>query len=134
MVPQEDIIIDINAIKTGLKRMANKKAPGPDGVRGFWFKELISVHTLLVEALQSCISEGDVPDWMTTGRTVLIQKDPSKGNAPSNCRPIACLPLIWKLLTGSFATKIFNHLESNDLLPDEQRAAEKELEGRKTSS
>ena len=34
---------------------------------------------------------------MTYGRTVLCQKDPGKGNAAENYRPITCLPLMWKL-------------------------------------
>ena len=29
-----------------------------------------------------------VPEWMTTGKTTLIQKDSSKGTAPNNYRPI----------------------------------------------
>ena len=31
------------------------------------------------------------------------------------------LPLMWKLLTGIVADEIYNHLEENDLLPDEQK-------------
>ena len=41
-----------------------------------------------------------VPKWMTKGRTTLIQKDPSKGTAPKNYRPIPCLPMMWKILTA----------------------------------
>ena len=53
---------------------------------------------------------------MTLVKTVLCQKDPSKGNAVDNCRPISCLPLMWKLMTGS----ISNFLDVNDKLPVEQ--------------
>ena len=42
----------------------------------------------------------DIPKWMTTGKTILCQKDPDKGNAVDNYRPISCLPLMWKLMTG----------------------------------
>ena len=41
-----------------------------------------------------------MPESMVKGRTVLIQKDPANGTVASNYRPIACLPLMWKLLTG----------------------------------
>ena len=30
----------------------------------------------------------------------MIQKDPSKGNAPNNYRPITCLPIMWKISTA----------------------------------
>ena len=53
---------------------------------------------------------------MTLVKTVLCQKDPSKGNVVDNCRPISCLPLMWKLMTGS----ISNFLDVNDKLPVEQ--------------
>ena len=32
--------------------------------------------------------EGEAPQWMTKGRTVLIWKDKSKGNEASNYRPL----------------------------------------------
>ena len=58
---------------------------------------------------------------MKTGRTVLPLKDKSKRNELSNYRPITCLPLRWKLITGIVAGEIYNHLEENYLLPEEQQ-------------
>ena len=72
-----------------------------------------------------CLQAGEVPSWMVKGRTVLIQKDLTKGKIASNCRPIACLPLMWKLLTGVFSEKLYKHLVDNKLLPDEQKGASK---------
>ena len=51
---------------------------------------------------------------------LLMQKDKEKGKAASNYRPITCLPLIWKLLTGVIA-KVFGFLDTNLLLPQEQK-------------
>ena len=68
---------------------------------------------------------------MVKGRTALIQKDPAKGKAVSNYRPIACLPLMWKLLTGIFAEKIYDHLQENSLLPEEQKGCQKKSRGTK---
>ena len=59
------------------------------------------------------------------GRTVLMQKDPKKGTIASNYRPIAGLPIMWKLLTGIFSDKIYDHLVDKDLLPDEQKGCRK---------
>ena len=63
----------------------------------------------------------DSPSWMTYGRTVLCQKDPGKGNAVENYRPITCLPLMWKLLTGIIAEELYTYLERENLLPEEQK-------------
>ena len=48
---------------------------------------------------------------MTHGRTMLCQKDPRNGNTADNYRPITCLPLMWKLLTGVIAEEMYNYLE-----------------------
>ena len=42
---------------------------------------------------------------MTKGKTTLTQKDPSKGTAPNNHRPITCLPMMWKILTAQIREK-----------------------------
>ena len=52
-----------------------------------------------------------MPSWLTRGRTSLLQKDKSKGNLPSNYRPITYLPLKWKLLTGVIADQIYAYLD-----------------------
>ena len=68
---------------------------------------------------------------MVTGKTALIQKDPAKGTEASNYRPIACLPLMWKLLSGIFADRVYDHLLNNQLLPEEQKGARKKSRGTK---
>ena len=126
-----DVVVVVDDVKKGIRKMANWKAPGPDMVRGFWFKKLTSLHLVLTDVLRVCVERGEVPEWMVKGRTVLIQKDPTKGRAVANYRPIACLPLMWKLLTGIFADKIYDHLHINNLLPDEQKGCRKQSRGTK---
>ena len=128
---QEKVVLQVADVKAGIRKMANWKAPGPDGVRGFCFKKFPSLHAPLTVALQACLDSGEVPPWMVKGRTVLIQKDSAKGTVASNYRPIACLPLMWKLLTGIFAEKIYDHLKVNNLLPDEQKGCRKRSRGTK---
>ena len=55
----------------------------------------------------------------------MLQKDKSKGNVASKYRPINCLPLMWKLLTGVFADQIYAHLDQEKLLPEEQNRCRK---------
>ena len=66
---------------------------------------------------------------MTTGRTVLLLIDKSKRNEVSNYRPITCLPNTWKLITDIVADEIYNHLEENDLLPEEQKGCRRKSRG-----
>ena len=108
---QQNIDITPTKIKERIHKMSNWKAPGPDGVHGYWIKMLVSMQERIALHLQSCITRGEVPDWMTTGRTVLLLKDKSKGKEVSNYRPITCLPLMWKLITGMVADEIYNHLK-----------------------
>ena len=49
-----------------------------------------ALAALLNEALQS----GNVPEWLTRGKTVLIVKDKDKGNEVTNFRLITCLPIM----------------------------------------
>ena len=71
--------------------------------------------------VKECLDSGFVPSWLTKGRTALLQKDKSKGNIASKYRPITCLPLMWKLLTGIIADQIYGHLDQQKLLPEEQK-------------
>ena len=71
--------------------------------------------------MNKCLPGTKVPDWMTKRKTTLIQKDPSKGTAPNNYRPINCLPMILKILTAQIRENIYNSLASHGLFPDEQK-------------
>ena len=62
----------------------------------------------------------EIPCWMTYGRTVLCKKDPVKRNSVEKFRPITCLPLMWKLLTGIISEDMYCFMESENLLPEEQ--------------
>ena len=68
---------------------------------------------------------------MTFGKTVLCQKDLAKGSAVDNYRPISCLPLMWKLMTGMLAEKMYSHLARENVLPPKQKGCHKESRGTK---
>ena len=71
-----------------------------------------------------------VPGWVE-GRTILVMKDSKKSTEVENYRPIACLNLIWKLLTGIISGKTYDHLEENRLLPEEQKGRRRKCQGTK---
>ena len=124
-------MIDVESVRDGVRRLSNWKALGPDGVVGFWFKKVTAFHHVMAEKLQLCLLSGRVPYWMVKGRPVLIQKAPAKGTVASNYRPIACLPIMWKLMTGIFAEQIYDNLLDKNLLPDEQKGSRKKSRGTK---
>ena len=125
--PRTEIHIDL--LKTTLKRISNLKAPVHDGIHGFWFNKFTSIHRRLALEMNRCLQGAQVPEWMTKGKTTLIQKDPSKGTAPNNYRLITCLPMMWKILTAQIREKIYYFLTSRGLFPDEQKGCRKGSRG-----
>lgn len=65
------------------------------------------------------------------GRTVLIMKDKAKGNVPENYRPFTFPALMWKTLKGITANHLYDHLEDNELLPEEQKGCRRRSRGTK---
>ena len=92
---------------------------------GFWFKKFTSILNRLAPEMNRCLQDAQVLDWMTKGKTTLIQKDPNKGTAPNNYRPITCLPVMWKILTAQIRKEIYNSLTSHGLFSEEQKGYRK---------
>ena len=69
--------------------------------------------------------------WMTTGRTVLCQKDQERGSAVGNYRPTSCLPLAWKLMTGIVTDSMYEFSVENGALPVEQKGCRRKSRGTK---
>ena len=129
---QNDINITTEIIKEQVKKIPNWKNSGSDGVQGYWLKKLTALYERTSKQMDNIISNTEyIPKWMTAGNTVLCQKDPSKRNVVNNCRPTLCLPLMWKLMTGTIAESIYNFLDLNDKLPVEQRGCREKSRGTK---
>ena len=118
-------------VKRKLKSMPDWKGAGPDKIQGFWLKSFTALHGVPAAALNECIEAGDVPGWLVEGRTILVMKDSKNGTEVGNYRPIACLNLIWKLLTGIISDKTYDHLQKNRLLPEEQKGSRRKCQGTK---
>ena len=112
---QEDIKITVESIQKCVSGMSNWNGPGPDDVQGLWFKRTTNLHDRLAKHLQACLNTAIVQSWMKKGRTVLIMRD-----MVLQLRPIVCLPIMWKLLTGITEDEIYGHLERSSLLQKEQ--------------
>jgi hypothetical protein len=128
---QANINITNCDVKKQIKSMPKWKGPGPDGLHGFWIKSFSIVHESLSNSLSECINSCEIPSWMVEGRTILVMKDEGKGPDVGNYRPIACLNLLWKLLTGVLSEKTYAYLDKNNILPVEQKGCKKGCLGTK---
>ena len=126
---QNDVVITREKVEKVVNKMPNWKSPGPDLVQGFWLKRFTNLHERITMQLNECLRKGIVPKWMSKGRTILIIKDPQKGSVPSNYRPITCLAMCWKLLTGILAGEIYSFMENQNALPEEQKGSRKGCRG-----
>ena len=68
--------IHVDLLRTTLKRVSNWKASGHDGIYDFWFKKFTSIHERQALEMNRCLQGTQVPEWMTKGKTTLIQKGP----------------------------------------------------------
>ena len=93
---QDDIHIEIKKVRKQIRKMPNWKSPGPDGVQGYWVKNMSNLHNSIALQLDRCLQENNLPKWMVTEKTLLYVKEIKKGNLVSNFRPVTCLHLIWK--------------------------------------
>ena len=51
--------------------MPNWKAPGPDGLDGFWLKKFTSLHQVMVNYLDDCIKTGvSQIGWWKVGQSL----------------------------------------------------------------
>ena len=122
---QENIQIDLIKLKKQITRLPNRKSHGPDGVQGYWNKNLSAMHDRISNQLNECLQEESVPIWMVTGKTLLYVKEIEKANIVSNFRPITCLPLLWKLLTAVLADELYRHLDEKICYRGSRKVVEK---------
>ncbi len=80
--------------------------------------------------MNKCIQKTEMSEWMTKGKTTLIIKDPIKGTAQTNYRPITCLPIMWIILTAQIK-EIFYSLISHGIIPKNRKDAERESEAQR---
>uniref|UniRef100_A0A8D8QH69 Uncharacterized protein n=1 Tax=Cacopsylla melanoneura TaxID=428564 RepID=A0A8D8QH69_9HEMI len=99
--------ITLQEVKRSLKKAANWKSPGPDGIQNYWLKYLTCTHIHLTKAYSHIIQHPEkTPPWLTEGLTYLIPKNERTQEA-KNYRPITCLPTMYKNLTSVISDRIY---------------------------
>ena len=116
-------------IATVTGRLKNWKAAGIDGVQNFWYKKFIVLHEVLAIICTRLIKgEEELPRFTTKGITHLLPKNTDTAN-PSQYRPITCLPTLYKLITSCITLRINIHLESHNILAEEQKGCRRNHKG-----
>ena len=59
---QEEMHITTEKVYNQCRKVPNWKAPGPDGIHGFWLKKLPAYHQTIAEQLEKIVN-GEEP-WM----------------------------------------------------------------------
>jgi hypothetical protein len=93
-------------IRIAIKRLKNKKAPGPDKIPNEVWKVLNSPSAnILVDFFQKILDMGKVPkDWCEVLICPLHKKGPT--DVPSNFRPISLLNTVLKIFTSIMNTRL----------------------------
>ena len=128
-VPRQDSF-QLNQTKCAdaIKKKRNWSAPGPDRIANYWWKRAVTLHEGTAASFKTILTgEVGYPSWFTGGRTNLI---PKPGELSSqNQRPITCLNTQYKWFTTCLLSPMDEHLETHNLLEEEQRGARTKCSG-----
>ena len=120
----KDYVMDYNTFKKVLYRMKNNGAPGNDLISSYWIKKLTSTHKPLVCQFNMVYEQnGTLPEWLVTGRTVLLPKSNEIIQGKNYC-PIACQNIKYKLFTRMINSFITDHCTTKNIITPEQAEGE----------
>ncbi len=127
--PMKEPEITCELLAEVIKSRHSWKGPGSDKIHNFWYKKLTSVHHELVEVLNDLFEHPEkIPPFITEGRTYLLAKG-KKSTDPSKYRPITCLQTVYKIMTSCVAKMISKHLDSQNLMSDQQKGCRRGTKG-----
>jgi len=117
---QEEIISEDRVMKC-LRKMKNKKAAGPDGIRPELYKVLGENKQLrddIIRCLSEVVETGNIPKGWQESTTVMIPK--VNKPKPNELRPIALTNVGYKLMMGIIREYIEEHIQKNEMGKDTQ--------------
>ena len=120
-VKQRNIAINSDKLKKQLRRVKNWKAPRPDGLQGYWVNTFSSCDERIAARLHLRLERNET----ILIKAVKVMKDREKGNGVSSFRPITCFFLMWKIFTRILRDEMYDHVESERLLPEEQKECQR---------
>ena len=114
LIEEEDVI-------RAVKKMKNKTAPGPDGLKTELYKAIAKTGvglTALTRCINNAIETKENPPSWKTSKTKMVPKK-AKPMA-KDLRPIALTDVSYKLCMSVIKEKVENHLEENDEMLETQ--------------
>ena len=99
-------------------------------IHAYWYRVFRHLTKKLHDQLFTVLADPtrELPSWFVWWRTVLIPKSP-EARSPEKQRPITCLNIGYKVLTGALTAILRSHAEKVGLLPLEQKALRKGSRG-----
>ncbi|XP_030749987.1 uncharacterized protein LOC115877806 [Sitophilus oryzae] len=108
----------------------NWKMAEPDKLQNYWYKKLTCIHEKIAAILNDFLKQPNtIPKFLTEGNTYLLPKTMTSSSDQSKYRPITCLPTLYKLLTGILCNKIYEHIDTNNLMTQEQKGCRRKAQG-----
>ena len=87
--------------------------------------EYFRLHENITNCYNRAITNPETnPQWLTLRITYLLPKS-KETNIPKNYRPITCLSTMYKILTSIVTERTYNFLDTNNILPSEQKGCKK---------
>lgn len=112
--PMNDKTINKEDIKTIIRKLKNKKAPGPDRIKPELIKALLNSDICIDEIcrnLNLLMQEFEVPEGWKSSRTKLLPKKDKP--TEKDLRPIALTNIIYKVFMSTLKDKIEKHIKIN---------------------
>lgn len=111
----------VEEIRTVVRKLKLKKAPGPDGIQNTVLRHLSNpVLEHLANIINSCFKQYYFPKAWKQAKILAFPK-PGKPKAnPKNYRPISLLDTLSKVMESILLARLLKFISNNDLLPNEQ--------------
>ena len=115
--------IDINEekVENVLKKLKNKKAPGPDGLKNEMYKKLsddkLTINTL-TECYKKLIEGSSIPTEWKKSVTIMIPK--MRKPTVNQLRPLSLTDVSYKIFMSLIKDEIEKHIKDNNMIKDNQ--------------
>ena len=115
--------IDINEekVENVLKKLKNKKAPGPDGLKNEMYKKLsddrLTINTL-TECYKNLVEGSPIPTEWKKSVTIMVPK--TRKPTVNQLRPLSLTDVSYKIFMSLIKHEIEKHIEDNDMIKENQ--------------
>lgn len=116
-----NLLTNPTEIKTIVKTLPSKKAPGEDKILNILLKKLPSKSYVQLSYILNSITKLQYfPNNWKKSIVIPVKKPNKKGDDPKSYRPISLLNCMSKLYEKILLKRIDNFMEENEILPEEQ--------------